>query len=161
MKKYLSTKAICISAVVAAIYAAITWLLAPITYGPIQCRVSEALTLLPLILPQSIPGLFVGCVLANILGGCSLLDIVFGSLTTLVAAILTYKLRNKPLMAALPPVVLNGVVVGVILHVTANAPLWETILWVSVGEAAAVYALGFLLLEALKKTPIVKLAKDK
>lgn len=161
MKKYLTTKTLCVSAAVAAIYAVVTWLLAPITYGPVQCRVSEALTLLPLILPQSIPGLFVGCVIANVLGGCSILDIVFGSLTTLVAALLTYALRKKPLIAALPPVVLNGLVVGVILNVTANAPLWETILWVSVGEAAAVYALGFLLLEALKKTPLAKLAKDK
>ena len=86
-KKLLTTRSLCLSAIIAALYAALTLLLAPISYGNIQCRVSEAFTVLPMVLPQSIPGLFVGCLIANIFSPTpSIWDIVFGSLTTLIAA---------------------------------------------------------------------------
>ena len=94
----------CLSAIIAALYAALTLLLAPISYGPVQLRLSEAFTVLPMVLPQSIPGLFVGCLIANIFNPSpSIFDIVFGSLTTLLAAYGTYKLRNKPILAAACP----------------------------------------------------------
>ena len=81
-KKLLTTRSLCLSAIIAALYAALTLLLAPISYGNIQCRVSEAFTVLPMVLPQSIPGLFVGCLIANIFSPTpSIWDIVFGSLT--------------------------------------------------------------------------------
>ena len=87
-KKLLTTRSLCLSAIIAALYAALTLLLAPISYGNIQCRVSEAFTVLPMVLPQSIPGLFVGCLIANIFSPTpSIWDIVFGSLTTLIAAL--------------------------------------------------------------------------
>ena len=80
-RKLLTTRSLCVSAIIAALYAAATLLLAPISYGAIQCRLSEALTLLPMLLPQAIPGLFVGCLVSNLLSpmGMNVLDIIFGS----------------------------------------------------------------------------------
>ena len=96
-KKLLTTRSLCLSAIIAALYAALTLLLAPISYGNIQCRVSEAFTVLPMVLPQSIPGLFVGCLIANIFSPTpSIWDIVFGSLTTLIAACGTYAQEARP-----------------------------------------------------------------
>ena len=99
-KKLLTTRSLCVSAIIAALYAALTLLLAPLSYGPVQLRVSEALTLLPVLLPQSIPGLFVGCMLANLMGACPWQDIVFGSLATLLAALGTWTCRKSRLLAA-------------------------------------------------------------
>lgn len=149
-KKMLTTRSLCLSAIIAALYAALTLLLAPISYGNIQCRVSEAMTLLPLVMPASIPGLFVGCLIANLYTG-SVLDIVFGSLATLGAAVCTYLLRKQKWLAALCPVLFNAVIVGAVLSVSFGLPLLLTMLEVGVGELAAV-AIGFILLAALNKT---------
>lgn len=139
------------AAVIAAAYCALTLLLRPISYGEIQLRVSEALTLLPILTPAAVPGLFMGCLLANLLGGSTIIDIVFGSLATLCAALATRKLRNKPVLAALAPVLFNAVIIGLVLHGMSNMPLWLTMLWIGLGEAAACYALGLPLLYLLKK----------
>lgn len=151
-KRLLTTRSLCVSAMIAALYAALTLLLAPISYGNLQCRVSEAMTLLPMVLPQSIPGLFVGCLLANLYTG-SVWDIVFGSLATLIAAIGTYQLRKKPVLAAMCPVVANGLIVGAVLSVTYAMPMALTMLEVAIGEVGAVL-IGFVLLAALKKAKI-------
>lgn len=152
-KKLLTTRSVCLSAMIAALYAALTLLLAPISYGAIQCRISEAMTLLPILLPQAIPGLVIGCLVANLLSPVAIWDVIFGTLATLIAALGTYRLRKKPLLAALCPVVANGVIVGVMLAVFYALPLWLTMLEVAVGEAAAV-ALGFILLAALRKVDL-------
>ena len=154
-KKLLSTRSLCVSAVIAALYAALTLLLAPISYGNLQCRVSEAMTLLPMLMPSAIPGLFVGCLLANILGGASILDVVFGSLATLLAAIGTYALRKKPLLAALCPIVANGVIVGAVLSYVWALPLLLTMGEVALGEVGAII-IGFVMLAALKKVDLSK-----
>ena len=154
-KKLLTTRSLCLSAVIAALYAALTLLLAPISYGNLQCRVSEAMTLLPMLMPSAIPGLFVGCLLANILGGASILDVVFGSLATLLAAIGTYALRKKPLLAALCPIVANGVIVGSVLSYVWALPLLLTMAEVAIGEVGAVI-IGFVMLAALKKVDLTK-----
>ena len=154
-RKLFTTRSLCVSAVIAALYAALTLLLAPISYGNLQCRVSEAMTLLPMVFPSAIPGLFVGCLLANLLGGCTVWDIVFGSLATLIAAIGTYTLRKKPLLAALCPVVANGVIVGAVLSFVYELPLWLTMLEVAVGEVGAVI-IGFAMLAALKRVDLSK-----
>lgn len=154
-KKLLTTRSLCLSAVIAALYAALTLLLAPISYGNLQCRVSEAMTLLPMLMPASIPGLVVGCLLANILGGASILDVVFGSLATLIAAIGTYALRKKPIVAALCPVVANGLIVGAVLSYVWALPLLLTMAEVAIGEVGAVI-IGFALLAALKKVDLSK-----
>ena len=83
------------ASLIAAIYAAITIALAPISYGQIQVRVAEALTILPAFTPAAIPGLFVGCIVANLYGGGGIIDVVFGSLATLMAAYLSYKMPKK------------------------------------------------------------------
>lgn len=147
----INTKTLARAAVIAALYAAVTLLLQPISYGPMQLRVSEAMTLLPCLWPEAIPGLFVGCFLANLVGGYGIIDAVVGGSATLVAAILTYKLRGKPALAALPPVLVNAVVIGVMLYFVDNAPLWLTMLYLAIEQAAVCYALGLPLLNVLKK----------
>ena len=99
---------LCRAAVIGALYAAVTLLLAPISYGNLQCRVSEALCILPWFFPETSWGLFVGCLLANLLGGNGPLDIIFGSLATLIACLITARVKARGL-ALLPPVVVNAV----------------------------------------------------
>lgn len=152
-----SPKGLVLSAAIAAVYAVLTYVLAPISYGAVQFRVAEALTLLPILLPQAIPGLFVGCLLANLLGGYGAADIIFGSLATLIAALLTYRLRKNRYVAALPPVVVNAVIVGIMLHVVAGFELWSTMGYVALGQAGAVYILGLPLLKAIEKIDLSKL----
>lgn len=151
-KKLLTTRSLCVSAIIAALYAALTILLAPLSYGNIQLRVSEAMTLLPMLLPQAIPGLFVGCLIANLYTGM-LTDIVFGSLATLIAALGTYCLRKKPILAAACPVIANGVIVGLVLSVAFKLPVALTMAEVAAGEIGAVL-IGFALLAALKSAKI-------
>ena len=150
-KSFYSPTSLALSAAIAAVYAVLTYVLQPISYGAVQLRVAEALTLLPILMPQAIPGLFVGCLLANLLGGFGPADVIFGSLATLAAAVCTYKLRKNRLVAALPPVLINAVVVGIMLHVVAGFELWSTMGYVALGQAAAVYILGLPLLKAVEK----------
>ena len=152
--KWFSTRSLCLSAIIAALYAALTLALAPISYGDWQCRVSEALTMLPILYPQAIPGLAVGCLLSNILGpGAGILDIVFGTLATLIAAIGTRVFRKNQWLAAACPVVANGLIVGAVLSVSFHLPYFLTALQVAAGEALAVL-LGVLLVHLLKKTKL-------
>lgn len=133
-------------AAIAALYAVLTLALAPISYGPWQFRVAEALTVLPFVTPAAIPGLTVGCVVANILGpGYGILDIVFGSLATLIAAVLTWRAR-KACLAPLPPVIVNGVIVGWLIYYVSKAPLLATMASVAFGELVVCYAVGYPLL---------------
>lgn len=156
MKKMLTTRSITLAAVIAALYAALTLLLAPISYGDWQCRVSEALTVLPILVPQAIPGLFVGCVLANLLGpSAGITDIVFGSLATLIAAVGTWYFRKNRWVAAACPVIANGVIVGLVLSVAYNLPFLLTALQVAAGELLAVIV-GLVLLRALDKVDLKK-----
>ncbi len=99
-------------ACIAALYAVITVIFQPISFGPIQFRVSEAFTLLPFIMPEAVWGLTVGCLIANIFGG-SIIDMIFGTLATLVAALIVRKMKNVWLLP-LAPVIVNGIVVGAI-----------------------------------------------
>lgn len=158
-KRMLTTRSLTLSAVIAALYAVLTLVLAPISYGNLQCRVSEAMTLLPMILPQSVPGLFVGCLIANIYTG-NVMDIIFGSLATLVAAVGTYTLRKKPLLAAACPVLANGVIVGTVLSFSYGLPLALTMLEVAVGEIGAV-VIGFAVWAVMRKTAVKDLDLSK
>ncbi len=153
---HLTTKTLTRAAVIAALYAAITLALAPISFGPMQVRVSEALTLLPCLWPESIAGLFVGCLLSNLIGGYGPIDVIAGSLATLLAAFLTYKLRKKPWLAALPPVAVNMAVIGVMLHFVADAPLVATALYVGLGQIIACYGLGLPMLAVLTKSGLAR-----
>lgn len=137
------------AAVIAAMYAALT-IIIPGGSGQIQVRVSEALTILPFFTPAAIPGLFIGALIANSFVGNGPYDIIFGSLATLLAAFLTWKIRIKQL-APLPPVVINAVVVAGILKLAVNAPFVVTMGFVALGELIACYVLGYPLLLLLSK----------
>ncbi len=145
-------KKITFGAVIAAVYAVLTLVLAPISMGAVQCRISEAMTILPLITPVAIPGLFVGCLLANIFLG-SVYDMVFGSLATLLAAILTYRFRKNKWLALSFPVLINAVVVGgyIGLFLDAGMPVWVCMVTVGLGQAVACYGLGLPLYNIVKK----------
>ncbi|MCT4605515.1 MAG: QueT transporter family protein [Marinisporobacter sp.] len=138
------------AALIGAIYVVFTVLFAPYSYGPIQVRISEALTVLPMFTPAAIPGLYVGCIVANIYGGGGIIDIVFGSLATLIAAYLSYKMPKKWLVP-MPPVIVNGIIVGFILNYIYDAPLLATMGWVTVGQLIACYGLGYPLIVTLEK----------
>lgn len=138
------------SAVIAAIYALLTIIFAPISYGLLQVRIAEALTVLPAFTPAAIPGLFVGCIIANIIGGNGPLDIIFGSLATLIAAFLSYKMPKRYLVP-LPPVVVNALIVGYILSYILKVSLPVAIGWVALGQVIACYGLGYLLMLQLDK----------
>ena len=105
MKKLFTPRNLCLSALIAAVYAVLTLALPVLSYREWQCRISEALTLLPILLPQAIPGLVVGCLVSNLLSPVGVFDIVFGTLATLIAAVGTYALRENRPLAALCPVV--------------------------------------------------------
>lgn len=163
MRGTLTVRGISIGALVAAVYAALTIWLAPISYGPIQVRLSEALTILPFIEPASVWGLFLGCLMANVFGGLGPWDIFAGSLLTLAAATLTYLLRRtgKPWLAPLPPVVFNAFGVGAYLQLLFEPPKIALlgnmpgylvfVLTVGIGEIVACYVVGLPLLYALRR----------
>ncbi len=134
----------------AALYVALTLILRPFSYGVIQVRVSEALTVLPYLTPAAIPALFVGVIIANLLGGLGILDIVLGSLATLVAGVLTWKMP-RPWLAPLPPVLVNAVIVGAYLSYLFSYPTILAMLWVGAGQIVACYILGYPLLVYLRR----------
>ncbi len=138
------------AAMIGAIYAVLTVIFAPISYGMIQVRIAEMLMVLPYFTAAAVPGLFVGCLIANIFGGHGILDIVFGSLATLVSAAIVLRLKNKYLVP-LPPVIINAVVVGLVLSVVLELPFYLTAVWVGVGQIVACYGLGLPLLFLLLK----------
>ena len=159
----LSVRSLCISAAIAALYAVLTVVLAPISYGAIQCRVSEALTILPVLIPEAVPGLAVGCLIANLFGSATLWDVVFGTLATLLAALgtrlfkkLTVSRFEIPWLSALCPVIANGVIVGLVLHFTLNLPLAITMLEVAAGEVGAL-VIGIVLLIPLRRIDLKKI----
>jgi uncharacterized membrane protein len=141
------------AALIAALYVVVTVSFAPISSGLFQLRFSEALTVLPALLPAAIPGLFVGCLLGNFLVGASLVDIIFGSLTTLAAAYLSYRLRHKKWLVPMPPVILNAIVVGYMLVYVYAVPvsLFVAMAWVAAGQFVACYIIGYPLLRILDR----------
>lgn len=142
------------AAMIAAIYVVLTLVFRPISYGEIQVRISEALTILPLFTPAAVPGVFVGCLIANILGGGILPDIIFGSMATLIGAVLTYRLRNSnPLLGPVPPIMANSLIVPLVLRYGYGAvlPIPLMALTVGIGEVLSCGVLGMILYSALKK----------
>ena len=155
----ISTRHMAQVGIIASLYAALTMALAPISYGPIQVRISEALTVLPYLTPAAIPGLFVGCLVANVYGGLGLADIIGGSMCTLLAAFLTYlaSRTGKPILAPLPPIVVNALGVSLYLHLLFQLPYWITALYVGAGEIVAVFVLGYpLLLVLLRRKKLLE-----
>ena len=154
------THDLCLTAMIAAIYAALTLGLQAISFGPVQFRVSEALTLLPILFPQAIPGLTLGCLISNLFSplGATVYDVVFGTLATLVAAILTRRIKGSVWVKALPPVLANGVIVGLVLtYAYGLNTLWLNMLTVAAGEAAVCYALGVPMIKLLEKVDLSRI----
>ena len=110
----ITTKQLVRGAVIAALYAALTLVLQPVSFSGLQFRVSEVLTVLPFIMPEAVPGLTIGCLLANWLGGSTIFDIIFGTLATFLAATVTSKIKHMWL-APLPAVIFNGAIVGLVV----------------------------------------------
>ncbi len=133
----------------------LTIFLAPISSGLVQCRVSEAMSILPYFTFSAVPGLFIGCVLANLLTGMAAYDIIFGSLATLTAAYITYLMRNRvsKYLAPLPSVVVNALVVGWLLTYVyqVGVPYWDAVGYVAIGQAIACFALGLPLMKLLER----------
>ena len=140
-------------AMVAAIYVVLTLLFAPISYGAMQVRISEALCILPMFTSSAIPGLFVGCLLANLLGGAIVWDVIFGSLATLIGAAGGYLLRKNRWLVPIPSVVANVVIIPLVLKygygVDTALPLLAV--YLAAGEIIGCYVLGEVLCSALKR----------
>lgn len=142
------------AAMIGAIYVVLTYVFAPISFGEIQIRIAEALTILPIFTPAAIPGLLVGCILGNIAGGALLPDIILGSLTTFIAAILSYWIGKKqPLLAPIPPIVCNMIVVPLLLRFAYGIllPLPLMMVSVGIGQAISCGGLGLSLYFLLRK----------
>lgn len=142
------------AAMIAAIYVVLTYVFAPFSFGEVQIRIAEALTILPVFTPAAIPGLFVGCIVGNILGGAILPDIIFGSIATLIGTFFTYQLRNKNrFLAPLPPIIANTVIVPFVLRYGYGValPIPFMMLTVGVGEVVGCGVLGLVLYTALNR----------
>ena len=137
--------------VIASAYIGLTYALAPISFGQLQFRVAEALTVLPILYPEAVPALFIGCFLANIIGPYGILDIVLGSLTTLLAAALTRMFR-KSAIAYFWPIALNAFIVSAYLSLLAEtkASYWAFVLSIGISEAASVLLVGIPLVKFLR-----------
>lgn len=149
---------IAIAAIISALYVVLTYFASALGLAnfAIQVRFSEALTILPLFTPAAIPGLFAGCVLANVLTGCALWDIVFGSLATLIGALGTYFLKKYKIIATLPPIIANTFIVPFVLLNVYNleGTYWFFALTVCLGEVVSCGVLGTFLRKSLEKRKV-------
>ena len=142
------------AAMIAAIYVVLTYVFAPFSFGEIQIRISEALTILPLFTPAAIPGLFIGCLIGNILGGAILPDIIFGSLATLLGAVFTWLLRgHRKFLGPVPPIAANTIIVPFVLRYGYGIvlPIPFMMLTVGIGEVLSCGVLGMIVYFALAR----------
>ena len=141
-------------AVIAAVYVVLTVLFAPISFGPMQVRIAEMLMILPMFTPAAVPGLFIGCIIANMLGGAIALDVIFGSLATLIGAWGGYMLRRSRWLVPIPPIVSNALIVPFVLkygYGFTEIPLPLMMVYIAVGEIIGCYILGEILGSVLLK----------
>lgn len=152
----IKTKYLVQAGIIAAVYVVLVQVFGWLGFGPIQFRLAEALTILPFFTPAAIPGVFIGCLLANILGGAIILDIVFGSLTTLGAAVLSYKLRGTKWLVPVPPIVLNALIIPFILSYGYGYPdaIPFMMMTIFLSQTIVVGGIGMVLLHTLQ--PIKK-----
>ena len=155
------------AAIIAAVYVTLTFVFQPISFGAIQFRIAEALMLLPILIPEAVPGLFIGCLMANLLCGGIWFDVILGSLATLLAAVAVRKLYRCPAVAAAMPAVFNGLIVGPVVYFAyVKAPgaaiqlsvLLFNMLTVAIGEVIVCYVLGLMLMYTIKKMPLSVIA---
>ena len=164
MKSNFPVRKLALAAVVAAMYTALSYVAYTLNlaFAPVQFRLSEALTVLPFLFPETAWGLFVGCILTNLLSQYGVVDIVFGSLATLLAGLWTAGCHSK-WTAAIPPVVCNGLIVSAVIayaEAGLTAAFWAAwglnLLTVSVSEAVLCFIPGVILVDALEKSGMAK-----
>ena len=152
------------AAAIAALYVVLTLVFAPISFGPVQLRIAEALCILPLFTASAIPGLFIGCLLANLIGGGVILDVVFGSLATLIGAALGYMLRKNRWLVPIPTVVANALIIPFVLkygYGVVDTAIPILMVQILAGEILGAYVLGEIFGSALlKRNSIFKNAQD-
>lgn len=163
-----NTKKLVLTALIAAAYAVTTLVIAPFSFGPVQFRASEVLTILPVFTPYAIPGLTIGCIIANFFSPFGIIDVIFGALATLIAAVLSYLVRNIkfkefPILAPLFPIISNGIIIGAVTSVMANLDINGFLInaaFIAISEAISCYVLGipiFYGLNSLNKKGRIKL----
>ena len=141
-------------AVIAALYVVLTLVFAPISFGPVQVRIAEALCVLPMFTPAAIPGLFIGCLIANLIGGGIMLDVIFGSIATLIGAVFGYMLRSNRWLVPLPAIIANTLIVPFVLRYgygVVDIAIPVLMFQIMVGEIAGCFVLGEILCTALQK----------
>lgn len=141
------------AAAIAAVYVVLTLIFQPISFGPVQFRVSEALCILPYFTGSAVPGLAVGCLLANILGGAALPDIIFGTLATLIGTVVSYRVRTiSKWLVSVPPIISNALIIPFVLRFAYGAEdmIPFMMLTVGLGEVCAVAVLGNILMLILE-----------
>lgn len=165
------TRSLVIAGITGAVYAALTMFLAPISYGAVQFRISEALCILPFFCPATAVGLTIGCMVANLLSAAGILDIVFGSMATLLASICvawigkSYRTTGKIptigecILSCAMPVLFNGPIVGAVLAATLTPNsfwmgFWTFLFQVAVGEAGVMGLIGIPLMRQLPRIAI-------
>lgn len=155
-KKQKNVRFLTQSAVIAALYMVLSLPMLSISFGVVQFRLSEALTILPFFTPAAIPGLFIGCFLTNMLGSSiGLIDIIIGSLATLIAASLSYSVRKQKWLVPLMPVIINSIAVGTMLYLLGFSEfgLGLSMLFIGISEAIVCYGLGMPLLFLISRQP--------
>ena len=147
------TRNLVFGALIAAIYVVLTMVFRPISFGPVQFRISEALCVLPYFTPAAIPGVFIGCLISNVLGGAILMDVVFGSLATLIGAAGSWLLRKNRYLVSVPPIVSNTLIIPWVLKFAYGSEdlIWYMMVTVGIGEILAIGVLGQILITALAK----------
>ena len=149
------TRYVASAALIAALYVVLTTIssLMGLSSGVIQVRFSEALTILPAFTPAAIPGLFIGCLISNIIAGGVIWDVIFGSVATLIGAVGTYLLKRKKWLVPLPPILANMAIVPLILIFAYGVPdsYWFTLITVGAGEIISCGILGMILYFAINE----------
>ena len=168
-QKSMSVKRLVRCAVIAALYVVLCLVLQPFSYGAVQVRVAEAFCLLPVFGTEYIIGVTLGCFLANLLGS-TVIDVIFGTLATLLACLVTYKLRNVrfkglAIAASLPPVLFNAVIIGIEIAVmfpdpTSSSPIWLACITngisVGIGELISCTVLGVVLVKLIESNAALR-----
>ena len=145
------TRNLVYGALIAAIYIVLTMMFRPISFGPIQFRISEVLCVLPYFTPAAVPGVFIGCLISNMLGGAMLMDIVFGSLATLIGAVGSWLVRRNRYLVSVPPILSNMLIIPWVLKFAYGSEdlFCYMMVTVGIGEIVASGVLGQLLITVL------------
>lgn len=136
--------------VIAALYVVLCLVLRPLSFSAVQVRIAEALCVMPYFTPAAVPGLAIGCLLANILGGANIIDIVFGTVATLMGAVGSYLLRRHKYLVSIPPIVANTLIIPFVLRFAYGEAQPTGLIMAAVGTgeilSAGVLGTGLLLI---------------